>query len=268
MPLFNKWDYKRFDIDAVKYFNNITTNGGTISATSKAYINKFVIQMKAAGLWSLMTEIYPLMGNNLAAAMVKLKYSTTAFMTNHNFVSGDYVETGAGAGLTGDGSTKYVDTAFQLSTNYSSLGIYRNKIGTATNGIDFGNYQVTSTLSYFIRSFNNGTNSSLQGANYTSDSVTATPGSYITERGSNGSAFTYIYKNGVFVQQVTQSFGSTPSCTGLLLGLNSRNGSVNTPTQFSNATICFAFYGTSLTAAQVASINTLMTALQTSLGRN
>jgi len=278
MSLYGKWDYKRFDIDAVKYFKNIVANGGTISATSKAYVNKFVIGMKAANVWNNMYEIYPLMGDNLAAAMVKLKYITTPFMTNHNFVSGDYVETGSGAGLTGDGSTKYIDTNQKILPNTSSntsLGLYRNKIGTTSGGIDFGNYGTdgvhpATSLAFFIRSFNNGTNSSLEGPNYTSDSYVAVPGSYITERGSNGTAFTYIYSNGVYVTFVTQSNGSVPFANTYLMALDTYTTppTTYTPTNFSNATLDFAFYGTALQATQITAINTLMTQLQTSLGRN
>jgi len=270
MSLYGKWDYKRFDIDAVKYFNNITTNGGTISATSKAYVNKFVIRMKAAGLWALMTEIYPLMGNNLAAATVKLKFVTTAFSTNHNFVSGDYVETGSGAGLTGDGSTKYLDLTHMITAGTAagtSLGVYRNKIGTSAGGIDLGSYASTGTQLYFyIRSFNNGTNSSLLGANFNSDSVVAVTGSYITERSS---AFQQIFTNGSIQVQTAQSNGSVPFANIYLMALDTyAGGSSFTPTNFSNATIGFAFCGGPLTGTQVGTLHTLITALQTSLGRN
>jgi hypothetical protein len=51
--------------------------------------------------------------------LVKLVYPAGApgVLTNVNFVSGDYTETGPNGGLLGDGSTKYLNSGFNAATD-------------------------------------------------------------------------------------------------------------------------------------------------------
>jgi hypothetical protein len=121
---------KGYDSDAQVYFDNIVSNGGSISKSSKAYVNNFVVSLKTAGIWNSLYEIYPFMGDQLSAALVKLKAtSSPSNFVNHGFVSGDYTETGASGGLKGNGLTKYLDSGFLntlLPFDNTSIGCYQN----------------------------------------------------------------------------------------------------------------------------------------------
>lgn len=99
------------------YRNRIIANGGTISDTSLQAIATFIDTLKLNNIWDRFLEIAPYAGNNLNAALVKLKYSNggQSTLTNVGFVPGDYSET---TGLTGDTSgTKYLKTGFIPANN-------------------------------------------------------------------------------------------------------------------------------------------------------
>jgi hypothetical protein len=91
-------------------------------------------------------------GANLTAALVKLKHAGQATLTNNNFVSGDYAETGANGGLAGNGSTKYLGTGFNASTSLpdnSHLSFYlREDVAAAGNRAAIG--ALTSPEQYWL----------------------------------------------------------------------------------------------------------------------
>jgi hypothetical protein len=62
------------DPDLEQYFNAVTINGGILASYQKAAIRKFVKRAKAAGYWNHLIEVGPIIGENLAAAQVKLKF--------------------------------------------------------------------------------------------------------------------------------------------------------------------------------------------------
>lgn len=111
------------DTDADAYFQRIVDNGGTISAADQTAITTFVTSAKANGYWDKLLDIGPLAGDNLNAALVKLKYPNAVSPTllNSNFVEGDYGQT---TGLTSDGTAPYkqLNTNVNYNTFTDSLG--------------------------------------------------------------------------------------------------------------------------------------------------
>jgi hypothetical protein len=108
------------------YAARIATAGGTIGATSLAAIGGFIQTCQLLNIWDKLVDVGPFAGNQLAAALVKLKYPTgTGLLTNQNFVGGDYTEA---TGLLGNGATKYLETniTFQdhVSPAYLTMAIY------------------------------------------------------------------------------------------------------------------------------------------------
>jgi len=99
-----------FDADAVAFFGRVTTAGGSLSATEKAAVNTLVVDMKAAGIWSGMKAIYPMVGASAAACAQNLKSSsfTGTFSSGWTFAS---------TGVTGNGTSAYMDTGFNGNTN-------------------------------------------------------------------------------------------------------------------------------------------------------
>jgi hypothetical protein len=105
---------KRYNPETLDFRDRIIANGGTISDASIDAIEKLVEDCKNALVWDKLLEVAPFAGTNLNAALVKLVYpaGVPGVITNVNFVSGDYTETGANGGLLGDGATKYLNTGF------------------------------------------------------------------------------------------------------------------------------------------------------------
>jgi hypothetical protein len=103
--------------ETLQYADRIAANGGSITQGSLVAIDTFVRACQVAGIWSKFIEVGPFAGSNLNAAMVKLVYQPAAgsVLTNSNFVSADYLETGANGGLAGDG-TKFLNTNVQATT--------------------------------------------------------------------------------------------------------------------------------------------------------
>ena len=103
----------RYAPEVRAFFANVLSTGATINAPALTALSKFVNRLQGrAALWSKLDEIYPFVGQGIAAACVKLKYTDTPFLTNHNFTDEDFEEWGPNAGLKSDGATKYLDTNF------------------------------------------------------------------------------------------------------------------------------------------------------------
>ena len=105
---------KRYNPETLDFRDRVVANGGTISEASVDAVEKFVQDCKNALIWEKLLEVAPFAGTGLNAAMVKLVYpaGVPGVLTNVNFVSGDYNETGVNGGLLGDGTTKYLNTGF------------------------------------------------------------------------------------------------------------------------------------------------------------
>jgi hypothetical protein len=85
-------------------------------------VSRFCASIDAAGIRDRFVRLNLFAGSNLTAALIPLYRSSSyggvavggASDTNNNFVSGDYSETGASAGLKGNGTNKTLDTGYKL----------------------------------------------------------------------------------------------------------------------------------------------------------
>lgn len=111
----------RYNPETLTLQANIIANAGTISASSLLAADAFVTACKATNVWAKLLDCGLFIGNQLAAAEVKLVYPVggQGTLTNHGFVGGDYNETGANGGIQGDGATKY----FSLGTTGNQAGL-------------------------------------------------------------------------------------------------------------------------------------------------
>jgi hypothetical protein len=106
-----------FDADAVAFFNRVTTAGGTLSTTEKQAVNQLVLDLKANSLWTPMKAIYPMVGASAAACAQNLKSSsfTGTFTSGWTFAS---------TGVTPNGTSAYMDTNVNASTNLTFNSIH------------------------------------------------------------------------------------------------------------------------------------------------
>lgn len=77
------------DADAQAFFNRVSAAGGTLTATEQDAVNTLVFQMKAAGIWTGMKAIYPMVGSSAAACAQNLKSAsfTGTFSSGWTFSS-------------------------------------------------------------------------------------------------------------------------------------------------------------------------------------
>jgi hypothetical protein len=132
--------------DAQDWVNRVYSNGGTVSSATAGAVNTFCDSIALAGIRDRFYRLNLFCGTGLNAALVPLfrgpslggtQYGGTTD-TNNAFVGigTDYAETGASGGLTGNGSTKYLNTGLapnalpSLATGH--LAVYRGA-GTAAN---------------------------------------------------------------------------------------------------------------------------------------
>ena len=114
--------------EAAAWRTAVVANGGTTpSATTMNAVSKFCKDIDAAGIRSKFRRLSLFCGTSdasLVAVRTPLyrgesrtgtQYGSS-LDTNVNFVEGDYTETGASGGLLGNGTSKYLNTGFNVSS--------------------------------------------------------------------------------------------------------------------------------------------------------
>jgi hypothetical protein len=249
----------------------VVANGGTVSASTLTAVSKFCAAIDAAGIRDRFYRLNLFCGTGLSAALVPLyrgqSRTGTQFGgttdTNSNFVSGDYVETGATGGIKGNGTNKRLDTGFAgsaLSPGDRHVSAY-DRINATTdyspsvhsgtaNATQHGIGPWTTAATYAYRTHN------AVGANA---SATKNVGLWL---GSDTSATaSVLYRNGSSVASVSgQNAGGSGNNNYMILGIPAG--------EWSEAALGAYSIGLSMTAGQVSSYYTAMQEFQTALTRN
>jgi hypothetical protein len=251
-----------FDADAVAFFNRVTTAGGSLSLTEKQAVNTLVLDLKANSLWTPMKAIYPMVGASAAACAQNLKSSsfTGTFSSGWTFAS---------TGVTGNGTSAYMDTNFAPASNLTlSSGhhsVYLRTNLAITNTVAFGVEQIANQrMVLFPYAFNIGWISDLYD-NSTSRLTSSTGPSTGFVLGSRASSSSHkLFRNS------TQLASSTSATTGTLPTLNYYIGGFNangSPAFYSTNQIAFNSIGDGLTDTQASNFYTAVNRFQTTLSR-
>lgn len=256
-----------YDPDALIYFNNIAANGGTISNATKANINTFVLSLKSAGIWDRIVDLCPMAGDQVAAAITKLKYANggSPYCTNYNFTDGMYSES---TGMTGNGFSSYLDTGQKLTTIGNSDGTNLHMAAdvlTYASGRPLGVFrEAIYTRHYLI--YDGGSTWAWGSPN---GATMSQAGFYVATRENSGNA--YMYKDGSSYSNFVPD-DSTPSdwpC-GVFVAIGSPTGDsseTRTLNSYSAATLGGYSLGYGLSSSQAAAFDTAWAALRTALGR-
>ena len=248
-----------FDADAVAFFGRVTTAGGSLSATEKAAVNTLVVDMKAAGIWSGMKAIYPMVGASAAACAQNLKSSsfTGTFTSGWTFAS---------TGVTGNGTSAYFDTNFNQSSNLTPsnnhISLYsRTDINSVVVDCGITNNVTHSFSQLLLRSGGNATfeNGSQKITPSTANSLGLYTGSALTA-GIN------LYKNGSSISSSTAAQTRTMFNNDIYIGATNESSS-NLPFYFSARQFAFASIGDGLTSTEASNFYTAVQAFQTTLSR-
>jgi hypothetical protein len=248
-----------FDADAVAFFGRVTTAGGSLSATEKAAVNTLVVDMKAAGIWSGMKAIYPMVGASAAACAQNLKSSsfTGTFTSGWTFAS---------TGVTPNGTSAYMDTGLKpsnLGQDSTHLGIY-SRTDVSAAQIDIGMYSAANAT-YLAVKYSGliyPTIQTLESSGGTSP-YTTTSGLIVGNR--NNSTQTKFYKNASLLNTFARN-STTPNATrNIYLACYNADG---VATLFSTKQFALATLGDGLTDTEVSNLYTAVQAFQVTLSRN
>lgn len=231
-------------------------------------INDMVVGLKADGVWTKLTEVYLLSCvTSLSGVLIKLK--GTGSLTNVNFVSGDYVAAGSGAGLQGS-SGKYIRS-----------GVIANTLAASNRGLAF--YETIRTASTYDAAIGvdgPGANTNL----WTLTSANAADNQYyLTTDGASGigvpsgatagfwsgnstaAGGADLYKNGVLAVGSSSLATATPQALELYVhGINRGGVLADVYTGKSSLHIIKQ----ALTSTDEANLSTRVNALMTAIGAN
>jgi hypothetical protein len=246
-----------FDADAVAFFNRVTNDGGSLSATEKSAVNQLVLDLKANSLWTPMKAIYPMVGASAAACRQNLKSSS---------FTGTFTATGwtfASTGATPNGTSAYMDTTYNASVsgslNSAHMSIY-SRTNTFNNGEDMGTYSNNAQqLGYRYGVSDNYL--AFNSVEYLGPIFTPTTGLLTFTRISSSTAKVFHKNNTPYVDnQVSTSLKNA----SIFIGALNNNGS---PFLRSNKEFAFASIGDGLTDTQASNFYTAVQAFQTTLSR-
>lgn len=273
----NKDSLGLFDVDTEvkEYVRAIRANGGGIGLGAIYAVNEFVKGCKSDGVWDFLLDVGLFAGvDNLNAALVKLKNPSGVSRTyiNNNFVSGDYLATGATAGLL-CGSPKLLRTGFVPSDHVTdtSAGLFAYVSGLGTPGVS--SCLLGSATNFTLNLFTLGwldTGTREQGVLGAFAASFRATGSFSSWDGFlgvavNGSRTQQYYRNGAAVGTTAEANQAIPAFESYIGALNI--GGV--ASVYTSRRIRATFHTRGLSAAQVgalsARVNTLMAAFGASV---
>jgi hypothetical protein len=249
----------------------VTANGGSASSSTLAAVSKFCADIQSAGLRDRFYRLNLFCGSNLNACLVPLYRNTSAAGatlgnatdTNVNFVSDDYVETGANGGLTHAGSGKQLQTgvtpanAPQFLTGHLSCSVINNSFTNTGFALDYGSNSSV-RASHFVNSENSGGQivrlfvSDLNDTNTPAALAGGVYGRWVISRTSASQGDFYRNATNVATRTSTPTLSSS---TTQLVVLGARVG------------LHYYSLGDGMTAAQVSVFDSAITAFLAALGR-
>jgi hypothetical protein len=224
----------------------VATAGGTVSAKRLALVDRLIVSLKGSGVWQRLDRLWIFAAENVPQALVDLMDGGRARAINEpQFI--------ADKGFVFDGSTQYIDTAFnarqepssKYSLNGASFGGYVFKAGR-NGGVEFGSdysaYSMLVTNYGAARRFqiNSGTDGP---ARILTNGVLV--GHFHGQRTDEGQS--ELFLDGVSQGRSTERSVRVPN-TSFFVGVGRGNQG---PGYYSSASISTAHIGGDLTSGQV-----------------
>lgn len=254
------------DADASDWASRVNRNGGTVASSTVRAVSRLVRQTKAAGIWPKLNRFSVFQGDQLAAALVPLKTGGgSATDANVNFVAADY---SSATGLTGDGSSKYLDTGLApsvaMTTSSGSLWFYA---GTAAVP-GAGNVMIGASgaagvdPTYLVDDAGTTLRGAIASAYADAAVATATSLGFVGVS-VNGSRVQSFYRNGAQVGTQPTAAGNLAADSVYVFALNA----AAVASSFSPENCRAYAIGQGLSASEALTFNTIMEAFQDEVGR-
>ena len=259
----------RFDSDAAAGIAAVLAAGGTLSGAHQSALNTFIVGLKDNGLWSGFFGLYLFVGATAASHAVNWKSPGTYNVTWANSPTHD------ANGVTGNGTTSYGYTTGLTGTqtgNLLGLSVYNRTTNSSSTGAQkrlIGNGAAGSAIVHFIEYVDNTGLEQNRGvlgspANIATDSsATQKTGLLSVNRTANNN-FKGYHNGSQYLTNTTSDSNAPHTVPFAILAVN-----IDT-TFMSHApeNLAFAAVHSAHSAANASTLNTLVQALQTALGRN
>jgi hypothetical protein len=248
-----------FDTDAQSFI----TAASITATTQQNAVNDLVLDLKAAGLWTKMKTLYPMVGGTSSSHKFNLINPADTNEAYRLTFNGVWTHTSSGATPNGGYANTYITPSLHLLSDSSSLFIYtpNPKNGTAGGSAttDFGSQNgsaaranlQTSNLSFAFRiNFAGGINS--------------TAGAYAFYHAQRNGTEESVWADGTSRVTRTTTPGTMPTVP-LTLGAVNNNGNIS---NYSTKTYSFAGVGDGLTNLESNLFYQIVEKFQYALGRN
>jgi hypothetical protein len=265
----------------------VRANGGSVIGSTLTAVSKFCASIAAAGIRDRFYRLNLFCGTadaSLIAVRTPLyrgqSLGGTQFGntldTNVNFAITDYAETGASGGLTGNGTSKYLDTGLTYdamgvpSTNH--IGVFKGA-GTWNSNIEIIGARDADDYYYIqgraqvggdhkVHAFSGPGNS---GGSFINNATVSSATNFLVAS-RNSSASFVLYQNAASVASTSSAVTIAGSNRPFLVFMRD----TGTGPSFAGWTYRLLGYsfGLGMSAAQVSAYNSAMQALQTALSRN
>lgn len=232
---------------------------GTLSLRSYQHISKFILDCKEAGVWSLLTFCMPFVGTNLATASRELITGATTAFTN--FIEADFTEA---TGVTGNGSTKYLDCGTAASALLAAAGhiSFYQRTDETNAAVKMKMGTASGTEEFWIGGSTTSNAGRYGKTNSVSDATANLKGFYYVERLS--ATDLKIYRNNTQLGTLATNIVAVPPGQNIQAWCYNAAG---TPTSHTAVSGSFLSLGQTMTAQQRADFYTIVQTLQTNLGR-
>ena len=256
------------DTDAQSFLNaaNIT------SFQQASAVNKLVVDLKSAGVWTKMKAIYPFVGGSATSHKFNLKDPRDLDAAYRLVFNGGWVHSSTGAlpnGTTGYADTYLIPSVVISNVNSISISNYSRTQNTSFNGVQIGCYDGSNGQANELNIYQYYSIISRKGGSsyqYPIDAVLATEtntkGFQLNSRTSS-SVFKLFFNNTLLNTNTTLRTANLPT-RSLYIGASNWYNGVN---QFTPHEHAFDSIGDGLTDVEATALYTAVQTYQTSLGR-
>ena len=232
--------------------------------TQQSAINTLVVDLKADGLWTKMSALYPFVGSTASQQKYNLKDPRDLDVAFRLVFNGGWIHSSTGA--LPNGTNAYANTFLNPSTNLtlynSHLSFYSrtNSLGTKSQSMGSIN-GLTSQHRIALKNVGNNAAFTIDNGGVVFVNTNST-GFYIASRTADNSL--KAYKNNSLAATDTTTITAISNPFSIYIGAGNIS---NTPQSYDNKECAFASIGEGLTDAEALNFYTAVNAFQTSLSR-
>jgi hypothetical protein len=264
--------------EAANWAARVVANGGSVSGSTLSAVDKFCKAIDAAGIRSLMYRANLFAGTGLNACLVPLyrgpslggtQFGNTTDTNVGPFVTGDYSETGASGGLTGNGSSKYLQTGLSSSA-FITGGNVRSHLAVYKRTSVNSGVLLSARSTALSTAWEFGAGGNVLGGLTGSFPVPSTHDSFIGVTRTTSTDVVAFRRTSLASVNTASASVTGTSIPFAVFARNDQSTDTNayTANLFSNQTLAAYSIGMGLDETQLAAYDAAMQAFQTALSRN